>query len=145
MREIIIDSREKRAWTFGRWPERRHVRVGALKSGDYSLAGFSGKGVAIERKSLNDLFGSMTSGRLRFYDELRRLGEFGMAALVVEADEQVVLRGSQRTAVSAARMLRTLYAWCANFKIQVHFCNNAAEAEAKAYRLLMAFADAREL
>jgi ERCC4-type nuclease len=144
MREsIIVDTREKRPWTFERFGAVS--RRGTLKSGDYSLEGFQGSGIAIERKSFTDLYGSMTAGRLRFYAELGRLGEFGLAALIVEADEEMVLRGSGRTCVNPGRMLKTLYAWCCAFKIQVHFCANAYEAEAKAYRLMLGWRDAREL
>lgn len=144
MREIIIDTREKRPWTFARWPEGKIARLGTLKSGDYSLRGFQSGGIAIERKSFQDLFGSMTSGRERFYRELRRLGEFRLAALIVEEDEEFVLMGSKWTGVNPAKMLRTLYAWCAAFGIQIHFCPGALAAEAKAYRLLMGWADSRD-
>lgn len=143
-RVILIDTREKQPWYFWNWKDVKTERA-TLKSGDYSLKGFSGSGIAIERKSLMDLFGSMTSGRNRFYRELQRLGGFGLAALIVEASEHVVLYGSGRTMMSPARMLRTIYAWCAAFKIQIHFCSSKSEAEAKAYRLMMAWADARDL
>lgn len=137
---IIVDTREKQPWMFLKYGHE--VRVGTLKTGDYSLAGHS---LAIERKSLADLYGSMTAGRLRFYNELRRLGDLGFAALVVEADEMIVEMGSGRTSVSPGRMLRTLYAWCCAFRIQLHFCANRAEAERKAYRLMAGWAASRDL
>lgn len=45
--------------------------VGALDAGDYSVAGLEHL-ISIERKSLQDLLGSLTSGRDRFEAELKR-------------------------------------------------------------------------
>ena len=140
---IIVDTREKKPWTFERYKVK--VQRGTLRSGDYSLKGFHKSGIAIERKALADLFGSMTSGRLRFYNELRRLGEFRLAALIVEAPHDAVLRGSRMTRISPGSMLRTIYAWCCGFGIQVHFCENSEKAEEKAYRLLVGWAESREI
>ncbi len=140
---IIIDTREKDPWTFEGYPEAPQVRTGTLRSGDYSLEGFQASGVAVERKSAADLFGSMTKGRLRLYNELRRLSGFGLAALVVEASETTLLRGSARTRINPGRMVRTLYEWAARFGVQLHFCDGRRLAERKAYRLLTGWADSR--
>lgn len=61
--KIVIDSREQCPFTFGGYD--CGVVRGALATGDYSLAHLEHQ-IAIERKSLDDLLGCLTSGRERF-------------------------------------------------------------------------------
>ncbi len=67
---ITVDSREQHPYDFqgitaaGRPVEVTTITAG-LKSGDYSIAGYE-DAVAVERKSLSDLYGTLTSGRDRF-------------------------------------------------------------------------------
>ena len=67
------------------------VASATLRTGDYQLAchGWDSddesQRIAIERKTLSDLYGSLSSGRMRFEKEFVRLAEFGYAALVIES------------------------------------------------------------
>jgi DNA excision repair protein ERCC-4 len=139
---IIVDTREKNPWMFDGLRGIKVVR-GTLRTGDYSIKGGT-LGTAIERKSIPDLFGSMTSGRRRFYDELRRLSEYSLAAVVVEGTRQEAERWKAPTSINVARMLRTLQAWCARFGVQLHFCEGRLMAEQEAYRILVGWAESRE-
>ncbi|CAM2070254.1 ERCC4 domain-containing protein [Sulfidibacter corallicola] len=65
----------------------------ALPAGDYSLAGHETE-VAVERKSLADLLGTLTRGRRRFKAELKRLATYRFAAVVVEANFRDALTGN---------------------------------------------------
>jgi DNA excision repair protein ERCC-4 len=87
----ICDSREQRPWTFD--SETFSVEVAGLKAGDYSLKGMETR-VAVERKSLNDLLGSITHGRVRFQRELQLLRSYEHAALIVEASWEQIELGS---------------------------------------------------
>lgn len=92
---IVVDTREQLPYTFdglhtdrsapgGR---RRIVvdrRIATLQQGDYSLVGHESR-VAVERKSLADLFGTLGQGRERFQRELLRLAGLDRAAIVVES------------------------------------------------------------
>lgn len=78
---IAIDSREQRPLQFS---DAVQTVRGTLSVGDYSILGLEDQ-VVIERKSLGDLLGSITSGRERFVKELRQLRAFQFAALVVES------------------------------------------------------------
>ncbi len=81
--EIIIDSREQTPWSFD--PQDAHCTRGTLRTGDYALAGDDG--YAIERKSLNDFLGTISSGWERFEKELRRAHERGFVMpVIVEGD-----------------------------------------------------------
>ena len=58
--------------------------VGTLSYGDYSVAGLEHL-IAVERKSLPDLLGSVTSGRERFETELKRARSLHRFFLLIEA------------------------------------------------------------
>jgi len=81
---IIIDNREQTPWSF---PEHAAaVQWGTLSAGDYALAGDSQ--FAIERKSLDDFLGTISSGWKRFLNELDRMAKAGFCAriIIVEGD-----------------------------------------------------------
>jgi ERCC4-type nuclease len=96
---IIVDSREQSPYSFkgfkcdaakkGR-PLLVCTEVAGLKSGDYSLKGFEDR-IAVERKSLQDFYGTLGQGRERFERELVRLSVMDFAAVVVEADWPTIL------------------------------------------------------
>lgn len=86
---IIQDSREQRPWCFS---SNVQTVVAALPVGDYSIHGLEDQ-VIIERKSISDLLGSITSGRERFIRELRQLRAFRFAAIVVEARWPDIMSG----------------------------------------------------
>src|SRR5262245_37537530 len=88
---IIVDIREHLPFAFdqiaadeeqggGIW--RVHTVRQCLPSGDYSLDCYASK-IAVERKSIADLFGTIVHGRDRFVRELERLNEMNFAAVVV--------------------------------------------------------------
>jgi ERCC4-type nuclease len=86
---VVIDTREQHPYTFeGIIAAGRPVEVStitaALKSGDYSIVGHEDH-IAVERKSLQDLYGTLTAGRERFERELQRLAEMACSVVVVEA------------------------------------------------------------
>jgi len=80
---IICDTREQRPWAF---PDGVDVRVGTIRQGDYALDGDNT--FSIERKSVNDLIGTIFSGWDRFQRELRRMDDCGFATkvIIVEGD-----------------------------------------------------------
>lgn len=99
MPPIVVDTREGLPYRFeGLRSDRKDGRqlltvqtvTSTLAAGDYSLQGFETQ-VAIERKSLPDLFGTLGRGRKRFETELARLAEMRFAAVVVEGDWRNVL------------------------------------------------------
>ncbi len=86
---IIQDSREQAGYGplfSSPW------NVGTIKTGDYSIVGYEDQ-VAIERKSLPDLVGSLTRGRARFIRELERASAYERFYVVIEADASDILQG----------------------------------------------------
>lgn len=81
---IVIDTREQTPWAFP--PELAETQRGTLPQGDYALEG--DEAFSIERKSLDDFVGTVSSGWERFKRELRRMDNAGSPAkvIVVEGD-----------------------------------------------------------
>lgn len=73
---IVIDSREQLPWSFDGMDVVVPTVVKGLASGDYSIQGMEDC-IACERKSLDDLYGSVTWGRGRFEREIERMNEMG--------------------------------------------------------------------
>lgn len=80
---ILIDTREQTPWSFD---ETIETTVCTLKTADYALADDDSFG--IERKSLDDFLGTISSGWPRFVRELNRMDEADWAAkvIIVEGD-----------------------------------------------------------
>lgn len=77
---VTIDTREQTPWSFPGWVK---VQRGTLPTGDYALAGDIW---AVERKSLDDFLGSVSSGWERFGRELDRMDGWPAKVIIVEAD-----------------------------------------------------------
>jgi len=77
---ITVDTREQTPWQFP--PEYATTRRGALRAGDYAL--HNDAGFAIERKSLDDLVGTLGSGWARFQRELDRMAGYPARVVLVE-------------------------------------------------------------
>jgi len=73
---VYCDTREQRPPPF---PEGVTVERVSLGEGDYTTAVLQGI-AAIERKSVADFCSTITAGRERFEDELRRLRGYRMEA-----------------------------------------------------------------
>lgn len=85
---VIVDTREQRPFDFtpftkwvGDWVTR------TLPTGDYSVEGMEAI-LALERKSLADIIGSVTQGRARFLRFCERLAEYRYKAILIEASYQ---------------------------------------------------------
>ena len=78
--KIVTDTREQAPLPI---PPHWNT-VGTLKTADYSIQGMEAE-FAIERKSLEDLVGSLTHDRPRFVREMERLAKFAFKRVLVEA------------------------------------------------------------
>jgi ERCC4-type nuclease len=133
---IIQDTREQAPYTFACITPPPLVEVATLASGDYSLRGFENQ-VAIERKSLADLFGTVGQGRDRFERELERLSHFRFAAVVIEAGfETIRQRPPVRSRLKPKTVFRSMIAWMIRYGVHFERCPNRAAAEVWTYLLL---------
>jgi len=83
---ILKDTREQMPYQFSGIPSISRK----LHEGDYSIENYDA-GITIERKGLNDFYGSIAQGRNRFMREMERLKSYEFKGLVIEAEEQDVL------------------------------------------------------
>ncbi len=83
---IAVDTREQIPYLF----PRCQTVVKTLHQGDYSVEGDEDL-ITVERKSLSDFYGSITSGRKRLEAEFKRMQSYMFRALVIEANEEDVL------------------------------------------------------
>ncbi len=82
--QIVIDNREQAPWGFP--GHLAKVSWGTLNAGDYALAG--DKRFAIERKSLDDFLGTISTGWDRFCREIDRMdaADFPAKVVIVEGN-----------------------------------------------------------
>lgn len=115
------------------------VKVKALGTGDYSIEEFEDE-VAIERKSVADLFHSFGKGRERFQREAERMKSLTYAAVVVEGDWLQILRNPPvLSQMSPKSILASAVAWEQRYGISFWMCPNRAFAERLTYRILERF------
>lgn len=151
---VIADTREQQPYEFaglkadarqGGGPLVIEVRRGTLASGDYSLAGYEDR-VAVERKSLADLYGTLGKGRERFERELARLNAMETARVVVEAEWSVVVgEPPPRSRLNPKTVFRSVIAWMERFpRVHWFLVPGRAFAEAATFRILERFLRERE-
>jgi len=152
-RAVVVDTREQLPYSFGGL--RADVSYGAgssatlmielvagtLGQGDYSLAGFERR-LAVERKSIADLFNTLGQGRDRFVRELERMQEaLDFAAIVVEADWARILNDPPPfTELSPKIVHRSVIAWQQRYP-RVHWLMmpDRRVAEVTTFRVLERF------
>jgi ERCC4-type nuclease len=146
---ILIDSREQMPFRFtglradakeGRWPLAVTTRTETLPTGDYSLEGMADR-VAVERKSLADLFATLGQDRERFERELVRLAAMQFAAVVVEADWTKILKHPPDfSRLNPKTIFRSVIAWQQRYP-RVHWwtCPDRRFAEVVTLRILDRF------
>lgn len=118
---VVIDDREKQPYVFANHlqRDRRAYQIsttrGRLATGDYSILGHEAN-LAIERKSLADLFGTLGQGRARFVRELERLQEIEMSLVVVEAEFGTILsHPPARSQLNPLTVVFSVLAWTVRY------------------------------
>jgi DNA excision repair protein ERCC-4 len=128
---ILIDTREQRPVRF----EGASTRAATLATGDYSIEGGVDL-VAIERKSLPDLFACIAGQRDRFERELERLAALRYGALVIEASLADVLVGCPPSRVHPASAFGSLMSWSVKGRLPIFFCGDRRQAALTVSKLL---------
>jgi DNA excision repair protein ERCC-4 len=124
---VIQDTREQCPLVIEAYP----VEIATLPVGDYGVKGFSdwnNPAFIVERKSLGDLVGSLTSGHDRFMREIEGLRRFRFAAILVEADWADVASHTYRGAANPASLLAMLAAIQVRAGVHVFWCGSATQA-----------------
>jgi len=131
---IVIDTREQRPFTFSGYDSV----IATLSTGDYSLLGYEDR-VAVERKSKEDAYGCVGTGRRRFIDCLKRLAELDRAAIVIERSIEDFAVPPARTRIDARMAVGSYISWSCQYRIPVFWCESRAYAERVTVRFLAAY------
>jgi len=127
---ILIDSREQTPWSFT-GPSKRAT----LPVGDYTAAGFEDH-ICIERKSLDDLCGCVTSERSRFKRMLARMEPYPCKKLIVECSLDDILQHRFKSNTSPSSIVGSLISWEEDFGISVIYAGCHQEAAKYGERIL---------
>jgi len=123
--KIIIDTREKKPLEFSVPTER-----GSLAVGDYcaKFSDGSTSKVVFERKFINDLYGTLSSGYDRFKREISKSKEEGITLLIiVEGSLRRVLHGCNHSKRNGISIIYQLFTLRVRYGIETVFSNNREE------------------
>lgn len=137
--EIVVDSHERYPWSFG--DQQVTTRRQSLPAGDYAVVDGPLVVAAVERKGLQDLVGSLTTGKLKY--QLTELSAVPRAAVVVEERySRALAHEVVRASVIADGLAEAQVAFPS---VPIVFCETRKLAQEWTYRFLAAAYAAREL
>ena len=132
--KIKIDTREQRPYRF-----ETPAQVGTLSCGDYSIVGLENH-VAIERKTIDDLIGCLTTGRGRFERELHHGRALDYFALVIEGSLSDLSNGNYRSKMLPKSAIQSLLAFSVRYRLPVFFAENRSYGQRVTESLLLKYA-----
>jgi hypothetical protein len=128
--EILVDSHERYPWRFNNQQATTARR--ALVAGDYGIEVDGSLIASVERKSLADLVGTMTGGKLRYL--LAALADVPRSALVVEDRYSAIFKLDRvRPAVVAEGLAEAQIRFP---EVPIVFCETRPLAQEWTYRFL---------
>jgi len=137
-----VDSRETRPLNFRKSDLVEGVEIKKLDVGDYSIEGLENN-IAIERKSPNDLFGTLGKGHSRFKAELERAKSFDYFAIVVDCSFNRIrdkdFEGAHFSSMRGDVVINILSTLEVKYDIHVHYCNDRNESTSLIRNLFKAY------
>lgn len=124
---LVVDTREQDR-LFKKPPKGLLVVRDKLDAGDYSVKGFESS-VAVERKAVLDLFGSLGRERERFKRELERLEKYERAWLVIEGSEEEVLSFQPYSQLHPNVVRASLASIEVRYHVGVYYARTRVDAE----------------
>ncbi len=128
---LLIDTREQRPLSL---PNSKRA---TLPTGDYSVEGYVDR-IAVERKSIEDIYGCFGQSRERFERELERLSRIEHRAVVIEANLSDVLQGTKYSQVHPHSAIGSLISWSVRYHLPVWFCGDRRMAAGTVRKILYA-------
>jgi len=126
---IITDSREQTPLEFD-YEFVSEIKVEKLPVGDYQVEFVNGyrPPVIFERKSKNDLFGTMGKGYKRFKREIELAKELNIRLIIIiEATMTSVLKGYEKSDLSGISIIRKLMTLWIKHNVYPVFCKDKDE------------------
>lgn len=134
---IVRDTREQAGcgWQFNASGNCHGMVSEKLDTGDYSLKGFEHL-VMIERKTIADLWGTLTVGKERFNKEMERAKVIPARFLIIEGNISDIDRGFRYSKVSPEFIHASLISLQVKYGIHVIFAGRQDVARGYVRRLL---------
>jgi ERCC4-type nuclease len=126
---ILCDTREQRRLEFHH-PDIARTKRQKLDAGDYCICFSDGfrPPVIFERKSIGDLFGSLSRDYPRIKEEISRAYNSGTKLIfIIEGSLSRILRGYIRSKVSGHTIIRTLFSLWVRYGVVPVFCKDRDE------------------
>ena len=127
--EIVIDTREQLALGFDKY---RNVTTDThkLDAGDYSIKGFESS-ISFERKSIQDLVGTLVGGHERFLRELERMKDYEEKYILVEHTPTMLYLYCKRHGWERKfdTIYQSLLAYAYHYQVRVRFCKDREDME----------------
>lgn len=122
--KITIDTREALPLSFDGFRGVDTVRSG-LRTGDYSIQGYEDT-ICFERKSVQDLVGTLIGGHERFLREMERMRSFKAKYILIEHTPDILYNycakhGWQR---KFNTIIQSLLAYACYYQVRVRFCKD---------------------
>lgn len=131
---IIQDSREQTPLEFRVGGLVKEVRVQGMPFADYWGMADNGQEypVVFERKSIGDLFGTLTGGMERFKRMLDKAEKVGVQVyLLIDGTLDQVYRGYEHSSVSGEQIVRTVFSLKVRRGLEPVFCGSKNEMKAQ--------------
>lgn len=121
---LITDSREQRELDFSRFKGVATIRKG-LKTGDYSISGLEDKWIC-ERKSVQDIVGTLVSGHERFLREMERMRDFEERYILIEHSPSVLFSYCMQHGWQNKfnLVIQSLLAYAYQYHVRIRFCKD---------------------
>jgi ERCC4-type nuclease len=121
---LIEDSREQTPLSFTKFSGVSIIRQG-LKTGDYSIQGYE-DAICFERKSVQDLVGTLIGGHERFLREMERMKDFEIKYILVEHSPSIVYHycNTHGWQNKFDILIQSLLAYAYHYQVRVRFCKD---------------------
>lgn len=126
---IIKDTREQKPLEFYKFNIK--VRTMKLDCGDYCMRFLDGEvaKTVFERKTIADLFGSMTKGHERFKKEIERArSKDVLMIIIVEGNLSRVAKGIRHSRIQGISIIRTVFSLWVRYGVIPIFVKDRHEA-----------------
>jgi ERCC4-type nuclease len=121
---IAQDSREQTPLSFHNFRGIETVRQG-LKTGDYSVLGHESE-ICFERKSVQDLVGTLIGGHERFLREMERMRDFKAKYILIEHSPEILYAYCAKHGWGHKfnTIIQSLLAYACHYQVRVRFCKD---------------------
>lgn len=121
---IKSDTREQLGLDFSKFRGVDSVR-GTLKTGDYSIQGHE-ENICFERKSVQDLVGTLIGGHERFLREMERMRTFKAKYILVEHTPDMLYNYCAKHGWQHKfnTIIQSLLAYACHYQVRVRFCKS---------------------